>query len=177
MNSLYTLYRRLRSLFLGSRFEPEMDEELRFHLAGQIEDNIKVGMSPEQARYAALRSFGGAEQIKEACRDTRRFRFIEDFRQDVCYGFRMLLQNPGFTVVSVFSLALGIGANIAVFGVIDILMFRPLAVRDPDRLAVFTPASSYPEYLGYKDRNEGFTGVTAYRRLSFRLSTGQQTEL
>src|SRR5947207_15944181 len=104
MNSLYTLCRRLRSLLLGSRFEPEMDEELRFHLARQMEDNIRSGMSREEARYAALRSFGGVEQIKEGCRDTRRFRFIEDFRQDVCYGFRMLLQNPGFTAVSVFSL-------------------------------------------------------------------------
>src|ERR1041384_8113270 len=107
MNSLYTLCRRLRSLFLGSRFEPEMDEEVRFHLARQIEDNIKAGMSPEEARCAALRTFGGVEQIKEGCRDTRRFRFIEEFRQDVCYGFRVLLQNPGFTVVAVFSLALG----------------------------------------------------------------------
>ena len=75
----------LRALFRGSRLEDEMDEELRFHLEKQIEDNIKAGMTPEEARYAALRTFGGVEQIKERCRDTHRFRFIEDFRQDVCY--------------------------------------------------------------------------------------------
>jgi hypothetical protein len=177
MNFLHTLCRRLRSLFLGSRFEPEMDEELRFHLERQIEDNIKAGMTPEEARYATRRTFGGVEQIKERCRDTHRFRFIEDFRQDVCYGFRMLLRNPGFSAVSVFSLALGIGANTAVFGLIDTLIFRPFPVRDPNDLAVFNPAFSYPEYLDYRDRNEVFTGVMAYRRLTFRLTTGQQTDL
>ncbi len=76
---------RLRALFRGSRLEHEMGEELRFHLEKQIEDNIKAGMTPEEARYATLRTFGGVEQIKERCRDTHRFRFIEDFRQDVCY--------------------------------------------------------------------------------------------
>ena len=167
---------RLRALFRGSRLEDEMDEELRFHLENQIEDNIKAGMTPEEARYAALRTFGGVEQIKERCRDTHRFRFIEDFRQDVCYGFRMLLRNPGFSAVSVFSLALGIGANTAVFGLIDTLIFRPFPVRDPNDLAVFTSAFSYPEYLDYRDRNEVFTGVMAYRRLGFRLSTKQHGE-
>src|SRR5213594_3490353 len=97
---------RLRTLFPKNTLEDEMDAELRFHLERQIEDNIKAGRSPEEARYAALRSFGGVEQIKEGCRDARGVRLIEDFRQDVCYGFRMLLQNPGFTIVSVFSLAL-----------------------------------------------------------------------
>ena len=167
---------RLRALFRGSRLEDEMDEELRFHLEKQIADNIKAGMTPEEARYAALRTFGGVEQIKERCRDTHRFRFIEDFRQDVCYGFRMLLRNPGFSAVSVFSLALGIGANTAVFGLIDTLIFRPFPVRDPNDLAVFTSAFSYPEYLDYRDRNEVFTGVMAYRRLGFRLSTKQHGE-
>ncbi|PYV31290.1 MAG: hypothetical protein DMG09_26070, partial [Acidobacteria bacterium] len=143
---------RLRALFRGSRLEHEMGEELRFHLEKQIEDNIKAGMTPEEARYAALRTFGGVEQIKERCRDTHRFRFIEDFRQDVCYGFRMLLRNPGFSAASVFSLALGIGANTAVFGLIDTLIFRPFPVRDPNDLAVFTSAFSYPEYLDYRDR-------------------------
>ena len=167
---------RLRALFRGSRLEHEMGEELRFHLEKQIEDNIKAGMTPEEARYAALRTFGGVEQIKERCRDTHRFRFIEDFRQDVCYGFRMLLRNPGFSAVSVFSLALGIGANTAVFGLIDTLIFRPFPVRDPNDLAVFTSAFSYPEYLDYRDRNEVFTGVMAYRQLGFRLSTKQHGE-
>jgi len=164
---------RLRALFRGSRLEHEMGEELRFHLEKQIEDNIKAGMTPEEARYAALRTFGGVEQIKERCRDTHRFRFIEDFRQDVCYGFRMLLRNPGFSAASVFSLALGIGANTAVFGLIDTLIFRPFPVRDPNDLAVFTSAFSYPEYLNYRDRNEVFTGVMAYRQLGFRWSTTQ----
>jgi len=167
--SLLNKLRRRFAFLLGSeRFEYEMGEELRFHLEKQIEDNIKAGMTPEEARYATLRTFGGVEQIKERCRDTHRFRFIEDFRQDVCYGFRMLLRNPGFSAVSVFSLALGIGANTAVFGLIDTLIFRPFPVRDPSDLAVFTSAFSYPEYLDYRDRNEVFTGVMAYRRLGFK---------
>src|SRR5437867_12521390 len=124
MNFLYTLCRRLRSLFLGSRFEPEMDEELRFHLERQIEDNIKAGMSPQEARYAARRGFGGVEQIKEACRDARGTRCIEDLGQDMKYVLRVLRRGPGFARLAVLVLGLGIVAKVATFSVANVVLLK-----------------------------------------------------
>ena len=91
MNSLYTLCRRLRSLLRANRLQHEMDEELRFHLERRIENNIKAGMTQKEARYAALRAFGGVDLIKEECRDMRGTRLIGEFRQDLRF-----LGVPGF---------------------------------------------------------------------------------
>ena len=168
---------RLLAQFRRCRLDEEMGEELRFHLEKQIEDNIQAGMNPKEARRAALLHFGGVEQIKEQCRDLRPTRYLEELWQDLRYGLRMLRRSPGFTTVAVLSLALGIGANTAVFGLTDILMFRPFPVREPNQLAVFTSANSYPDYLDYKARNEVFTGLMACRRLGFKFSNGEHTEL
>ncbi|HKR31322.1 MAG TPA: permease prefix domain 1-containing protein, partial [Terriglobales bacterium] len=131
---IYTVPLRLKSLFRRREVEADLDEELREHLEQQIEANIASGMTPEEARHAARRAMGGTEFQKEQCRDTRRVRFLEDLWQDIRYGARVLGRTPVVTAVAILSLALGIGANTAIFSMMDAVLLRLLPVRNPQEL-------------------------------------------
>ena len=166
--------RRLRALFLRADLDLELDEEIRFHLERQVELNISGGMNPEEARFAALRSFSGVEQAKELCREARGVRLVEDLWQDLRSGLRMLRKNPSFTLVAVLSLGLGIGLNTTVFSFINAAMFRPLPLPDSGKLVRIqddnTP--SYSDYRAFRDRADVFTGLAAYDFDNFNLLSG-----
>ena len=132
----------LEGAFEQSRLDGELDDEIRFHLDMQVEDNIRAGMAPAQARAAALRSFGAAEPMKERYRARRSFPFAENLIHDVRYALRSLRNNPIFTGAAVISLALGIGANTAIFTLIDAVMLRQLPVRNARELVRITVPQS-----------------------------------
>ncbi len=139
MRWYYKLPLRLRSLFRKDRAELDLSDELQFHLQNQIDEFVAQGMNPQEARRAARQSLGGVEQVKQECRDMRRTNLIENFLQDVRFGFRMLRRSPGFTVLTILCFTLGIGANAAVFSWVEGILLRPYPlVSHQERLVTLT---------------------------------------
>ena len=124
---------RLKSIFRRRRVEDELDEELQFHLEHKIEEGLAEGLSPEEARYRALRAMGGLDQKKEEIRDARRIHWLTDFVDDVRYAVRSLRRTPGLAAFVVVTIALGIGMTATPFSMLDALVFRPYPVPRPGR--------------------------------------------
>ncbi|HEU4834985.1 MAG TPA: ABC transporter permease [Pyrinomonadaceae bacterium] len=187
--NLKDLLRRWRALTHHDELDQELDEELRFHLDRQIEQNIKNGMTPEDARLAAMKSFSRVDQSKEECRDARGVRFIDNLLRDVSYSLRVLFKNYAFTIVVVLTLALGIGANTAIFSFANGILLRPLPYPQSDRLVVLdetalkrgvdSMAVSYPNFLDWREQNQSFEDIGIYFNTSrFALSgAGEPIEI
>ena len=183
---------RLQSLFRGGAVDQELTEEMRFHLERQIAENLAAGMSPQEARRAARLDFGGVEQVKERCRDTRRVRPFEDLISDLRFAGRMLRRSPAFTAVAVLTLALGIGANTAIFQLLDAVRLRTVPVKDPQGLALvqladrtgwrgsqatWYPALTNPIWERFRDSQDAFSGALAWANNGFDLSPGGEARL
>jgi predicted permease len=168
------LTRRIRALLRREEMEGELDEELRFHIEKEIERNIARGMSPAEARRVAFVEFGGVERVREECRDVRGVRLLEDLLQDLRYTLRVLMKSPAFTLVSVLSLALGIGVNATVFGFVNAVMLRPLPLPDHAELVRIQDDNlpAYSDYLAFNERAPVFRGLAAYDFDSFQLTAG-----
>lgn len=182
--SFNRIKKRWRALFRRHEVERELEAELRFHLERDTAENLKRGMSPEEARFAALRSFGGVDQSREECRDARGVRLLEEFLWDVRYGMRMLAKQPGFTCVAVLTLALGIGANTAIFSVVNSVLLRELPFKNPDQLMwVWSNRSdrdkapfALPDFLDYRDQNQTLEDIAAFSNIGLSLPGNERTE-
>jgi predicted permease len=188
MRRLKAFLVRLSGSLNQKRSEREMAAELESHLELHIDDNLRAGMTPEQARREALLKLGGVDATKERYRDSRGLPWLTHLGQDVRYGARQLRRNPGFTIVAALSLALGIGANTAIFTLFDQVLLRYLPLKNPQELvqmqwrgernaaSIGSGTVSYPFYRDIRDRNQVFSGVICRFPLDLSVARRGQTE-
>src|SRR6266705_3872432 len=187
MRWYYKLPLRLHSLFRKDKAELDLGDELQFHLQNQIEEFVAHGMNPQEARRAALQSLGGVEQVKEECREMRHTNLIENFLQDVRFGFRMLRRSPGFSVLTILCLTLGVGANAAVFSWVEGILFRPYpAVTHQEQLLALTGTArgeseptglSWPDLLDLQRSCTLFDSFIVTKIMGTTLSIGDRAEV
>lgn len=170
--------RRIANLFRQSRVDHETDAELKAHIEMRTEDNLAAGMSPEEARRDAVLRFGNATVMRERANDADTPPLLAGIGRDVHYAFRQLRHSPGFALTAILTLALGIGANVVVLGVLNGLILQPLDLPHADRLYLVEHqergwySQSYPDYVDYRDRNDNFSGMVAYDMAEAAISTG-----
>src|SRR6202522_2284018 len=179
----------LRATVRRSRVESEMDAELRFHMEAYAEDLVRGGVPREEAPRRARLEFGGIENTKEECREARGAHFAGTLLQDVRYGVRTMRRAPGFTLTAVLALALGIGANTAIFSVVNAVLLRPLPYDQPDKLvqlwhvppqAAFPGIAEFPvspaNFLDWRSQAQSFEGMAAYGRGGYTLTGNGEPE-
>jgi len=175
---------RVRGLFAGAARDAELSAELESHLQLHIDDNIRSGMTPDAARRHAVLALGGVEPVKEKYRDRRGLPFLDTLRQDVTYAVRSLRRTPAFTATAVLTLALGIGANAAIFSMVNATLLRPLPFRDPGRLVLVFASdgpgngydvTSYPAFADWREQNHSFDSMAAYATRAMTIATGNET--
>jgi len=184
MRKLRALWIRLCGMIGARRDEDDFAAELESHVAMHTEDGIRAGLTPVEARRQALIRLGGAEQTRQAYRERRTLPWLETLWQDVRFGLRILCKNPGYTAVAVLTLALGIGANTAVFTVAQAALLRSWPAKEPDRLArlmATTPQGeeinfSYPDYLDLAGQSKSLDGMIAYTRRGKILRVGAESQ-
>ena len=164
-----------------NRHLKNLDQEIRDHIERETAANIGRGMSPEDARRAALHAFGNVTRVAEETREVWSLVWLEQFWQDICYGIRVLLRNPGFTVVVVLTLALGIGMNTAVFSVVNAVLLRPIGYPHADRLVWLGDYDTFlkrdlvrtSDFLAWRDQARSFNGIAAYGRQQTAIATAR----
>jgi predicted permease len=170
--SIRTAYLRIRSLWTRRVLDRDLDDELEFHLSQRTGKNRAAGMEEAEARHAAHRRLGNATQIKERATRLRTFAAFEDVLQDLRYGARMLRKSPGFAVIAIATLALGIGVNAAIFSVVKAVLLDSLPYRQPERLVTVAPGDaenrnpakvSFGEFQDWKSRTRSFDQIALYR--------------
>jgi macrolide transport system ATP-binding/permease protein len=184
MRQLRAWMLRLAGFAPSARRERELADELEGHLHMHIDDNIRAGMTPEQARREALLKLGGVESAKEAWRERSSLPFLENLLRDVRFTLRQLRKNPGFTTTAVLMLALGMCASVAIFAFVDATLIAPLPYRNPERLVGLVDktdsagvvAFSYPDYLDWKKLNKVFSSLNVYRHANLTLNTASGSE-
>ena len=185
LNQFLQLWRQLLFYLRRDRFDRELAEEMKLHLELKARENLAGGMSAEEAQYAARRQFGNQTLLQEVSREMWGIRSIETLFQDLRYGVRMLLKHKIFTTVAALSLALGIGANTAIFSLIDAALLKSLPVRDPEQLYLIThagergvtEANNFPFFEQLRDHSQSFDGMLAFNPNQWKVTLNGETEI